>query len=291
LINHISRTDGKFKLEPMGQEQITRSLLFDNVVVCAGSIESFNLLNRSELIPRVPTLSYFDHPTLELGSISTRKKILVKKVFRNERVFFGRRPGATLINTNSGYRLTIRARPVLIRSNSSIGENNERDFALLKRVIKHFTPIFCDELRISITFDFEIDQLIATNSLNGDIVSFRYRNNSIPITADTFSFLDSLIYENFGEFKKSWNSFGALRESAAAHEMGFLGNLKSGGSGEHAVIENFALKDNPAILVPGAISFPESVPGHPTYLALLTVSYAVTKLSEPSPYRNRMNKL
>jgi hypothetical protein len=284
LVQNIAHTKQGIKISYRDSKNHLQNNDFDMAIVCAGPICTFNLLNASNILPESQTISYFDHPTFWLGTISLKSKKWIHRRFRNRVVTSGKRPGALVISTEQGYVITLRIRPLNRDLPRNFEDKKIRKFlwraanSLDFRVLRKFGLYFCKSFSIAASLDFQKAFLRADLNESGNIESFDYKSDFNHIDLATLQLIDQKLLENFGMFQKSWdNNKRDFRGTPAAHFTGFLAEFDklhlwtSTDSGNH--------RDFPKILVTGGVMFPESVIGHPTYMALLTLLYEINKMN------------
>ena len=105
------------------------------VIVCAGPLNSFNLINRSRLVPEVKSTEFRDHPNSVLGGIKTRKSVLIKRRFRNKAITYGSKPGAIVFTLNDKNIITLRIRAETLSTKfASKRLITEKSISLIRRV-------------------------------------------------------------------------------------------------------------------------------------------------------------
>lgn len=211
-----------------------------------------------------------------------RKWIHVR--FRNRVVTSGKRPGALVISTEQGYAITLRIRP-LNRDLPKKYENRKIRKVLWRaknsfdfRVLRKCGLYFCRTFSVAASLDFQKAFLRADLNESGSIGTLSYKNDFNLIDLATLKLIDEKLKENFGQFQKSWDiNKRDFRGTPAAHFTGFLAEfdkLNLWTSTDSCIDSDF-----PKILVPGGVMFPESVIGHPTYMALLTLLYEINQIN------------
>jgi len=262
---------------------------FDRVIVCAGSIGTFNLLNKSNLIRKVNSFDYFDHPTWNLGEIKLTKSVSINKIFPNKNIIFGKRPSAIVVKIASEYFVTIRIKPIFKKSN--IYSSEVPIFMIYQKILNsckiYIRRRFSKDFSVSISLDIANNYLSATTNTRGEINYIDYGDQKLVIDNQLIAIIDLELEKIFGKYKKSWNDkINEANKVPAAHYSGFI---KSKDNGAHdCSISNFRLNINPSVYVPGAVSFSGLVLGHVTYLALLSLVYVVDMIN--TDCRSKINK-
>lgn len=270
--------DNKISLTTLGSGDDFEEFLFDRIVVCAGPVRSFNLISSSGLIPTSSYVEMLDHPTFWLGDVTTLKPVLIKSRLRNRAITFGSKPGAIVTTLENGNLLTIRIRPK-IKSKRKIKAKTVFDsfsFFFKSEVLAKFGFFYCDEFSIAVSFDCISQEIVAILSDIGEVAHFAFTPSNLNVDAEILKKVESVILENLGIFNKNWKRSSGYSETAAAHYAGLLGRFKD--SEGNAVMEGFHIRKYPEISVPGSVSFPDIVVGHPTYLALCSVVFEVERI-------------
>lgn len=280
LVSHVAFKNGFVQVEFQGKDGLTEKSEFDFAIVCAGPINSFNLISRSGLISKIESAEYLDHPTLWLGEIRTKKLLWIHNRLQNRKIVFGAKPGAIVISPEKDFAITIRVRP-----DSGRGFSKE-PFSLRERIMRVFQTkvlsrlglFYSKNFSIAISFDFSDAAIRGVLSENGEIADLCYSNFGPRGDSQLLNLVDDVIRENFGAFEKTWgNEASVFEESPAAHYAGFLGLLRN--DDNESILDGFRLKSVPQISLPGSVSFPGPVIGHPTYLALLSVLHEVERIN------------
>jgi hypothetical protein len=135
------------------------------------------------------------------------------------------------------------------------------------------------EFSVQTSYDYEKDAPRAILSDDKKRVEYlTYLEGPPTVGQELTKVIEQTIKSIFNPKKVGWNyQSRTLNLTASAHYMGFLGKQSS--QDKSKVDCNFRLTSNDRIYVPGSVSFPESVPGHPTYLAICTVLHAVEHLN------------
>ena len=249
---------------------------FNYIYIAAGPIKSFELLHNSDLIPKKTSVSYFDHPTLFLGHFELSKIYLFNKYFRNKDIIFGKTPTAHLLDTDKNFRITIRVIPIHINSNRF----SNRFYELISRfrnvLYGFFGSYLFKKFAVTVSFDFLNENLKAI--IGSNIDSLHFEDSEPRLSSNNLMRVEHFISEKFGTCKMSWTSSETnFPFSPAAHFSGFLKeNIDYSDSGE------FNLKNYPNIKICSSAIFPESVPGHPTYLAVLLTLYLTDLINKKS---------
>ena len=270
LVDRLEMQDDKVVVYFCSQDNVSSEMIFDEVLICAGPVKSFELINRSGLIPMEPAIIYFDHPTMYLGRIKTSKHKILHRVLRNSDTIFGSRPGAIVLDTKQDFRITVRMLPIFSYTNENKSDLNIFLSRIINRIFAIFGFALCREFAVTIAFDFQKGNLKAITDEIGKISSFNFDSASPNLSKETITMVEEYIVQRFGQFRKSRES--SEKESSfspAAHFSGFLGSESFHRPDTHG----FHLNNYPSVWVPGAASFPESVSGHPTYLGVLTALY------------------
>jgi hypothetical protein len=280
LVSNLDVENGFVQVKSQSEEGFTEESEFDLAIICAGPINSFNLVSKSGLIPNIESAAYLDHPTIWLGKIRTKKLIWIHSRLQNTRVVFGAKPGAIVISTDKDSTITIRVRP------DSARHLFRKRFTLIARILWHFKKkllassglLFSRNFSVAISFDLSDAAIRSVLSKKGEISELCYSNFGPKVDSLLLKVIDDVIGENFGAFEKTWeNEMSAFEETPAAHYAGFLGLLKD--DKNESILEGFRLHKVPQISLPGSVSFPGQVIGHPTYLALLSVLYEVERIN------------
>lgn len=278
LVHSIFEKENVVTVKTSNQSKEFEIHTFDYVLVCAGPVRSFDLISTSGLIPKYQTVAMFDHPTVWLGEIHTRNPILVHSRFRNREISYGTKPGAVLTSLDDGTVITIRIRPINILNLKSLRVSLKGQF--LKRMwlftLRNLGIIVCNSFSVAISLDYKSHEILAHLSDLGSVQEFMYLSKVRIVTAEVIEQVENAIFRVLGIFSKSWFRDSIFEETAAAHYSSLLGILTD--ATNRSVLEDFHLRQFPRISVPGSVSFPESVVGHPTYLALCTVVFEVERI-------------
>jgi hypothetical protein len=280
FVETIYSDGNKIALEFRTSDKSYSKMNFDRVIVCAGSIGTFNLLNKSNLIRKINEFDYFDHPTWQFGEIKLTKSVSINKFFPNKNIVFGKRPNAIVVKLNLSDFVTIRIKPIFKKS--KIYSSNIPPvviiYKFLNRCINYIRTRTSKEFSISISLDIASNYLRATTNIMGEISHVDYGDQKLLIDNQLIAQVDSELEKIFGEYEKSWtDKIDDANKLPSAHYSGFI---KSTYNGVYdCSISNFRLNANHSIYVPGAVSFPGPVLGHPTYLALLSLVYVVDTIN------------
>jgi hypothetical protein len=279
LVSKIEVAHGKTNLESVSPSEPTLKMNFDFVLVCAGPIQSFNLLNESALLPKLQSIKYFDHPTYTLGSIKTCKPKLINSHLRNSGILYGNRASAIIYFSDTNTLFTIRLRPLLQNDLSEITYDSFSQIlrSLLIGFSSRFGFYFVDRFSVKVSVDFLDPKLTAFLDRNGKIEQFKQDNRSAKLEDKSLTDIEKAIERVVGECQFEWEHPSNFQESAAAHYSGFLASHNS--EFRDKIIDGNRLKDFPSIFVPGSVSFPSAVVGHPTYVAILNTIHSVEKLN------------
>jgi hypothetical protein len=255
LVHSLVHSDDSISVITQEEGKRAQGESFDYVLVCAGPLNSFNLINKSRLIPEVKSTEFRDHPNIVLGGIKTGKSVLIKRRFRNKAITYG---PETLSTKFASKRLI-----------------TEKSISFIRRVFSKFFGFFyCDTFTVTAAFDFTKPDIFGIVSNTGEISQFTYSAYGPKVDSLLIQKVDEAIKENFGDFERTWGINSSLfEEIAAAHCSGFLGLFRD--SRGEGVLDGFRLRNFSRISIPGSVSFPSSVVGHPTYLALCTVLFEV----------------
>ena len=282
IIRHFAFVEGIYSdgnmvtIEFRNRDQSYSKMSFDRVILCAGPIGTFNLLNKSNLIRKMYEFDYYDHPTWKLGEIKLTKSVAINKIFPNKRIFFGKRPSAIVVKIASNNFVTIRIKPIFSKSN--IYSSNVPIVMIIYKLSNscrnYFRLKISKEFSISISLDIATNYLRATTNSTGEISHVDYGDQKLAVDNQLIRIVDLELEKIFGKYERSWNSkIDEVDKLPAAHYSGFI---KSTDKQVHdCSISNFRLKINSSVYVPGMVSFSGPVLGHPTYLALLTLVYVV----------------
>jgi hypothetical protein len=277
LVSQVALKNGFVQVTFLSDKGQSYESEFNFVIICAGPINSFNLVSKSGLIPNIESANYLDHPTIWLGDIKTKKSVFIHSHLQNRKITYGTKPGAIVIS-NKDYAVTIRVRPDLEKRLS------RRHDTLVAKTLRFFWRqlkvfgFFSTNFSVAISFDLRDTELRSVLSKNRQVSELRYRNFGPKIDQQLLKVIDDVIKEDFGVFEKTWeNDTSIFEEFPSAHYAGFLGLLKDDKNDNF--LDGFRLKKVPQISLPGSVSFPGPVIGHPTYLALLSVLYEVDRIN------------
>ena len=280
LVSNLGFKNGFVQVNCQSEEGFIEESEFDFVIVCAGSMNSFNLVSKSGLIPNIESAVYLDHPTIWLGKIRTKKLVWIHSRLQNKRVVFGAKPGAIVISTEKDSAVTIRVRP------DSVRRLSRKHFTLIARILRRLKKklltssglFFSRNFSVAISFDLNDAAIRSILSKKGEISELCYSDFGPKVDSQLLKVIEDVIGENFGAFEKTWESeLSVFEETPAAHYAGFLGLLKD--DKNENILDGFRLHKVPQISLPGSVSFPGPVIGHPTYLALLSVLYEVERIN------------
>ena len=280
LVSNVAFKNDFVQVKFQDKEGSTEESEFDFAIICAGPVNSFNLISKSGLIPKIESVKYLDHPTIWLGNIRTKKSVWIHSRLQNKRVVFGAKPGAIVISGEKDSVVTMRLRPDLAKLSS------RENFNLFERLLTHLKRkltlrsglFFSRNFSVAISFDLNDDAIRSILSKNGEISELCYSEFGPKADSPLLKLIDDAIKENFGAFEKTWDSgMSVFEETPAAHYAGFLGLLKD--DQNKSILDGFRLNKVPQISVPGSVSFPGAVIGHPTYLGLLSVLYEVDRIN------------
>jgi hypothetical protein len=277
LVTNLDYKDGFVYVNFQNPEGSTEEIEFDFAIVCAGPINSFNLVSKSGLIPNIQSVNYLDHPTIWLGKIRTKKFVWIHSRLQNRCLVFGAKSGAIVISTEKDSAVTIRVRPAQERrvSRSHLTWRVLRH--LKKKILASIGLIFSRNFSVAISFDLNSAE-IRSVLIESEISELCYSNYGPKVDLPLLNVIEGVIGENFGAFEKTWkNEMNVFEETPAAHYAGFLGLLKD--DKNESILDGFRLHKVPQISLPGSVSFPGPVIGHPTYLALLSVLYEVERIN------------
>jgi hypothetical protein len=272
LVNRITDKDGRFEIEYNNGNGIPILLESDYIFLCAGAINSLNLLVSSEIINVGNGVQYFDHPTIQLGIAKLSTPLIGFSRWARNPFIFGRKSTAFIIKENSGGFWTLRFFPRSTEYGSGISGK-------LRRILAIFGVHLFSEFSVQTSYDYEKDAPRAILSDDKKRVEYlTYLEGPPTVGQELTKVIEQTIKSIFNPKKVGWNyQSRTLNLTASAHYMGFLGKQSS--QDKSKVDCNFRLTSNDRIYVPGSVSFPESVPGHPTYLAICTVLHAVEHLN------------
>lgn len=276
LVHSLVHGDDSISVITQEEGKRAQGKSFDYVLVCAGPLNSFNLINKSRLIPEVKSTEFRDHPNIVLGEIKTGKSVLIKRRFRNKAITYGSKPGAIVFTLNDKNIITLRIRPETLSTKfASKRVITKKSISLIRRVFSKFFGFFyCDTFTVTVAFDFTKPDIFGVVSNTGEISQFTYSAYGPKVDSLLIQKVDEAIKENFGDFERTWGINSSLfEEIAAAHCSGFLGLFRD--SRGEGVLDGFRLRNFSRISIPGSVSFPSSVVGHPTYLALCTVLFEI----------------
>jgi hypothetical protein len=140
-----------------------------------------------------------------------------------------------------------------------------------------FGFFYCDTFTVTAAFDFTKPEILGIVSDTGKISQFTYSSDGPKVDSLLIQKVDEAFKENFGEFERMWGiESSVFEEIPAAHCSGFLGLFRN--SQGEGVLDGFRLRNFSRISIPGSVSFPSSVVGHPTYMALSTVLFEVERI-------------
>ena len=276
----VALMNGFVKVRFQSREGIIDQSDFDYVIVCAGPINTFNLVSKSGLIGKIESADYFDHPTTLLGIIKTKKFSWFYSRLQNKRIVFGNKPGAIVFSIEEDFSVTIRVRP------DSARHLSRKQFNFLARILRYlkrkailFLGIFISRnFSVAISLDLSASALRSVLQKDGVISELCYSSFEPKVNFQLLKAIDDVIGQNFGAFEKTWeNETSFFEETPAAHYSGFLGSLKN--DKNESILDGFRLRGMPQISLPGSVSFPGPVIGHPTYLALLSLLYEVQRIN------------
>ena len=282
LVHSLVQSDDSILVLTQEEGKRAQGESFDYVIVCAGPLNSFNLINKSRLIPDVKSTEFRDHPNILLGGVKTWKPVLIKRRFRNKAITYGSKPGAIVFTLNNEILITLRIRPELASTNFPSKTSLVKKSVLYTKsaylklcwVLGFF---YCDTFTVTVAFDFTKPEILGIVDDSGEISQFTYSGFGPKVDSLLTQKLDDVIKQNFGEFERTWGIRSSVfEEIPAAHCSGFLG-LFTNSQGE-SVLDGFRLRNFPRISIPGSVSFPSSVVGHPTYMALSTVLFEVERI-------------
>jgi hypothetical protein len=280
LVNNLALKNGFVQVNFQSKEGFIEESEFDFAIICAGPINSFNLVSKSGLIPKIESANYLDHPTIWLGKIRTKRLVWIHSRLQNRRIVFGAKPGAIVISTETDSAVTIRVRP------DSARRLSRKHFTLFERILRHLMRkllagvglFLCRNFSVAISFDLSDAAIRSVLSKNGEIYELCYSKFGPKVYSPLLKVIDDVLGENFGEFERTWdNEMSVFEETPAAHYSGFLGLLKD--DKNESILDGFRLNKVPQISVPGSVSFPGTVIGHPTYLGLLSLLYEVERIN------------
>ena len=278
LVHSICQKDNQVLVKTFNRMNSPETHVFDHVLICAGPIKSFDLVSTSGLIPKFETVAMNDHPTFWLGEIHVKDSVLVKSRFRNRTVLHGKKPGAIVTSLPNGIVITIRIRPKIFSNIISLSASSKELW--LKKMwlltLDRLGLIFCKKFSVAVSLDYKSHEILASLSESGMVQEFMYASSTPQLSLEVMKQAESTIFKAFGNFQKNWESDSIFEETAAAHYASLLGMLAD--STSSSVLEDFHLRQFPRISVPGSVSFPEAVVGHPTYLALCTVIFEVERI-------------
>lgn len=272
LVDRITDKDGRLEIEYKNGNGTSKSLESDYIFLCAGAINSLNLLASSGIINLGNSVQYFDHPTVQLGIAKLSTPLIGFSRYKRNSFIFGSKSTAFIIKENSGGFWTLRFFPRSTKYGSAV-------MGKMERILATFGVHLFSEFSVQISYDYEKDAPRAILSDDKKKVEYlTYLEGPPTVGKDLVRLIEQTIKKIFNPKKVEWDyQSGTINLTASAHYMGFLGEKSSRDLSK--VDCNFRLKDNDRIYVPGSISFPESVPGHPTYLAICTALHAVEHLN------------
>lgn len=279
LVRVIEVEGNRVNIQSVSEDDLLLKESFDIVIVCCGSINSFNLLKGSQLVPNSEVVHFFDHPTFTFGNIRTLKSKWVRNRMRNKFITHGRRPGAFVLRVDPTMSATVRIRPIIRSKKFRLKDSGIRAsyFKVLNKIHSYLSLCVCRDFSVAVTLDFHSGQLVAMFDSEGYVKSLNY--------VQLFKFEEALvrliedkIKESIGEFEKSWTAkLESLHEGPSAHYAGFCTN--TAGPEGISVVDDFRLIKNKQIFVPGATAFPHTVYGHPTYLSLLSAVHVAEQIN------------
>jgi hypothetical protein len=283
LVTALIPVGESVRLQSTDEQGEIREHSFDQVILCAGSLNSFNLISRSRLIPAVDCIDYQDHPTIWLGEIVTTRWVLLKNSFQNKVVTYGSKAGAVVTRLSDDCLITVRVRPLIENTpdDASILFSKSVSVSFLKRALSKMGLTFCNRFSVAVSFDFSGGRMQAIISDSGEVSQFTYSSSGPRVDGELFDKVEQLIGDEFGAFKATWTrEHQTFVETAAAHYSSFLGNLKN--AHNDSVMDGFRMREYSRISIPGSVSFPSAVVGHPTYLALKSVLFEVERINNDS---------
>ena len=178
----------------------------------------------------------------------------------------------------NGIVITIRIRPKIFSNIISLSASSKELW--LKKMwlltLDRLGLIFCKKFSVAVSLDYKSHEILASLSESGMVQEFMYASSTPQLSLEVMKQAESTIFKAFGNFQKNWERDSIFEETAAAHYASLLGMLAD--STNSSVLEDFHLRQFPRISVPGSVSFPEAVVGHPTYLALCTVIFEVERI-------------
>lgn len=264
------------KIEPSGNGYLLHLsnqgeiVYFDKILITSGHLGSIKLLHDSGLING--ELSLFNHPSLDLGSFPLQKSINLNMRKKSNHYTVGKTPNLWVTrDVENDLLISIRINPIFapLRSLNDI-------FLRILRGERKFHSV---NINLSIDLSKPFISFFPSNS-NGKSHVTTYKCEGVQISKECINgiylYLANLpdVYGQLGVVEiPNYLPFQLMTPSSH-----FMGSHLDGPS-KVLLGEDFNLLEQKGIFVGSSASFPESVPGHPTYLAMISALHACNAIT------------
>jgi hypothetical protein len=280
----------KYRVEYRDEHNEVKNIEIDVLLVCAGPIGTQELLGKSEITKGLPEY-IFDHPSFKFGTLRfNRRKLARRGLFGWNRLsFLNDKICYTYLDKEKRILWTLRLFPRDIMGLSQQLKSLKFQIKkfqvgiLFHEVMLFFASLASGRILFSrIDIEVAIDFLERTDGLRTASYSEENRIEFLE-----YPFNEVVIPEKVHEYCRNLVArlkFGSPDNIEFCHEGRVAIHLISSSSHHMSTIEKPQDEQldfteiSPNLYVAGASIFPESVPGHPTFLGAVTAVYAVQKI-------------
>jgi len=280
----------KYRVEYRDEHNEVKNIEIDVLLVCAGPIGTQELLGKSEITKGLPEY-IFDHPSFKFGTLRfNRRKLARRGLFGWNRLsFLNDKICYTYLDKEKRILWTLRLFPRDIMGLSQQWKSLKFQIKkfqvgiLFHEVMLFFASLASGRILFSkIDIEVAIDFLERTDGLRTASYSEENRIEFLE-----YPFNEVVIPDKIHEYCRNLVArlkFGSPDNIEFCHEGRVAIHLISSSSHHMSTIEKPQDEQldfteiSPNLYVAGASIFPESVPGHPTFLGAVTAVYAVQKI-------------